>query len=435
MTTRDEILAADAAHVWHPYAVRDEPPELVVARAHGVWLEDVDGRRVIDGNSSWWVASLGHGHPRLLAAMERQSRELVHCALGGIAHEQAALLARELVAAAPKGAGLTRVFFTDNGSTSIEVALRIALQAWRQRGAPKKRRFVALEGAFHGDTLGAASLGGVEVFTQGFGGTTLECVRAPFPAPDAHARAFEAVRDLLAREGDTIAAVVVEPLLQGAAGMRVYDASYLRDLRAACDAHDVLLVVDEVFTGYGRTGAMWACERAGVRPDLMCLGKAFASVLPMGATLATEQVYDAFRGGGERALYYGHTFCGHPLGAAIAREVLAIYRDERIVERVQRLAPRVERAFAKLARHPAVERVRTIGLVGAADLRATGSEGGGYLDPLGWRVYREALARGAYLRPLGNTVYVAPPLVISDGELDELLAILEASIDAVTRTA
>ena len=426
---RDEILSLDQAHVWHPYAVRDRAPELVVARAEGAWVEDADGRRVLDGNSSWWVAALGHRHPRLVAALARQAAELDHCALAGIAHEQASRLAAELVAATPAAWGLTRVFYTDNGSSSIEVALRVAVQFWRQSGRPEKRRFVALEGAFHGDTLGAASLGGVEVFTKGFGGTLLECVHAPFPAEDAHARAFEAVQTLLAREGDTIAAVVVEPLLQGAAGMRVYDAAYLRALREACDAHDVLLVCDEVFTGYGRTGAMWASERAGVRPDVLCLGKAFASLLPMGATMTTERVYDAFRGGGDRALYYGHTFCGHALGAALAREVLAIYRDEKIVEGVVAKAPLVERAFAELAAHPAVARVRTIGLVGAADLKS----GGGYLGGAGWRVYEEALRRGAYLRPLGDTVYVAPPLIIGEGDLARLLEVLTESVDAATR--
>jgi adenosylmethionine-8-amino-7-oxononanoate aminotransferase len=432
---RRSIVAADKRHVWHPYTAMDAYAEIdpiVVARASGVWLEDLDGTRYIDGNSSWWVASLGHGHPRLLARLREQAETLAHCSLAGTTHEPAARLAEELVAIAPPG--LTRVFYTDNGSTSVEVALRMALQAWQQRGVPGKNRFLAIDGAFHGDTLGAASLGGVEVFRRAIAGVVLDCVRAPFPeegGSDAgYVRAFEQTRAIVEREKNVLAAVVVEPIVQGAAGMRMYDPALLRELRALCDANDVFLVVDEVFTGYGRTGTMWAVEQAGVSPDLMCLGKAFASLVPMGATLASERVLDAFRGTRESALHYGHTFCGNPIGAALAREVLAIYRDEAIVDGVAKKAPRIARAFASIAELPGVARVRTRGMIGAADL-AVGGTSGGYLGDLGWRVYDEARKRGAYLRPLGDTVYVTPPLTITNAELDVLLGIVRESIEAV----
>ncbi len=428
---RQSIVAADKRHVWHPYTAMDAYAAIdpiVVARASGVWLEDVDGTRYIDGNSSWWVASLGHGHPRLVARLREQAETLVHCSLAGTTHEPAARLAEELVAIAP--AGLTRVFYTDNGSGSIEVALRMALQAWEQQGFPKKNRFLAIDGAFHGDTLGAASLGGVEVFRRALAGVVVDCVRVPFPE---HAeRAFEQLRDIIQREKDVLAAVVVEPLVQGAAGMRMYDPARLRELRQLCDANDVFLVVDEVFTGYGRTGEMWAVEHAGIAPDLMCVGKAFASLIPMGATLASERVLDAFRGGKDRALHYGHTFCGNPLGAALAREVLAIYRDEAIVLGVKRKAPALARAFASLGELPGVDRVRSLGMIGAADLSPrSGGTSGGYLGELGWRVYDEARKRGAYLRPLGDTVYVTPPLTITDDELALLLSILRESVEVV----
>jgi adenosylmethionine-8-amino-7-oxononanoate aminotransferase len=286
---------------------------------------------------------------------------------------------------------------------------------------------VALDGAFHGDSVGAASLGGVEVFRRPFGSVLFECVRAEFPEEDAYERAFATMCELVTTRKDEIAAVVVEPLIQGAAGMRVYPPMYLKELRSLCDRADVLLVCDEVFAGYGRTGRMWAAEHAGVTPDLMCVGKAFAQILPMGATLVNERVYDAFRGGKDRALMYGHTMCGNPLGAAVAREVLAIYKDERIVERVRDvIAPRIEAAFARIAERPGVSRARTLGAVGACDLEG----GGGYLGERGWKVYEEARKRGAYLRPLGDTVYVCPPLTIAEGDLDELLGILEASISA-----
>jgi adenosylmethionine-8-amino-7-oxononanoate aminotransferase len=429
---RAAIVELDHRHLWHPYTPMDQwlanRDPLVVARAKGAWLEDVDGRRYLDGNSSWWVASLGHGHPRLLKVLAEQAATLVHCSLGGITHENAARLAEELAAVAPRSLG--RVFYTDNGSTSIEAAVKMCVQYWRQSGSPagaRKTRFVALDGAFHGDTLAATSLGGVEVFRRPFAGVVFECAHAPFPAPDAHAMAFEAIARIVREGADAIAAVVVEPIVQGAAGMRTYAPEYLRELRALCDRHDVLLVFDEVFTGYGRTGPMWAGEHAGVAPDLMCLGKAFASLLPMGATLASERVFDAFRGASDRALAYGHTFCGHPLGAALAREVLRIYRDEDVLGQVARKSKRIAASMERLRGIEGVQRVRSIGMIGAADLGAAG-----YLGGLGWRVYDEARKRGAYLRPLGDTVYVCPPLTIDDADLDALLAILEESVRVVT---
>ncbi len=425
---RDAIVRLDKARLWHPYTPMDEYIErtdpLVVERALGARLFDADGKSYLDGNSSWWVAALGHGHPRLLRALAEQASRLSHCSMAGTTHEPAALLADELVTIAP--GGLERVFFTDNGSTAIEAAVKMAAQMWRQVGRETKNRFVALDGAFHGDTVGAASLGGVEVFRRPFGGILFDCVHVPSPSEGGYARAFESIERAVRLDADRIAAVVVEPMVQGAAGMRTYDAAYLRALRELCSQAEVLLVFDEVFSGYGRTGPMWACEHAGVAPDILCIGKAFASILPMAATLVTPRVFDAFRGGKERAFFYGHTFCGNPLGAALAREVLAIYRDEQVLERAARKGPRIARAFERLGTIPGVERVRSLGMIGAADL----SGGHGYLGRVGWRVYEEARKRGAYLRPLGDTVYVCPPLVIDDADLDELLAILEASVRA-----
>jgi adenosylmethionine-8-amino-7-oxononanoate aminotransferase len=435
---RAGIVRLDKRHVWHPYTPMDawesEDP-IVVRRAKGAFLEDVDGKRYIDGNASWWVAALGHGHPRLLRAMREQAETLAHCSLAGIAHEPAARLAEELVAIGPRDAAgarpLQRVFFVDDGSTAIDAAVKMCAQARRQLGQEEKTRFVALDGAYHGDTVGAVSLGGVDVFRRPFAGVTFECVHAPFPEPDAYERAFAAMATLLREQGRSIAAVFVEPVVQGAAGMRVYDAAYLRALRALCDEHDVWLVFDEVFTGYGRTGPMWASEHAAVAPDVMCVGKVFAGYVPMAAVLASDRVFAAFRGGRDRAFLHGHTFCGNPLGAAVAREVLAVYREERILERVRESAPVIARAFARIATLPGVERVRSLGMIGAADLAAGDRGDRGYLGGAGWRVYEEARRRGAYLRPLGSTVYVCPPLTIEPGELGELLSILEDSVRAL----
>jgi adenosylmethionine-8-amino-7-oxononanoate aminotransferase len=426
---RETIVRLDKAHVWHPYTAMDEwrhTDPIVVARAEGAWLEDVDGRRYIDGNSSWYVATLGHGHPRLLRALESQVRTLAHCSLAGVAHEPAARLAEELVAIAPNG--LTRVFYVDDGSTAVDAAVKICAQGRRQLGQPDKKRFIALDGAFHGDTVGATSLGGVDIFRRPFASVTFECVHAPFPLKDAYDSALSAIGRMLKDDAASIAASFVEPVVQGAAGMRIYGAAFLRELRALCDRYDVWLVADEVFTGYGRTGPMWACEHAGIAPDLMCIGKAFSAIVPMAAVLVSDRVFSAFGGGRDRALLHGHTFCGNPVGAALAREVLAIYRDENVLDQVARKAPLIARAFERLAGAPGVDRVRFIGMIGAADLSDARE---GYLGDVGWRVYEEARKRGAYLRPLGSTVYVCPPLTIPEGDLERLLVILEESVRAL----
>ncbi len=426
--SRADVVALERAHVWPPYtsSERHESREpLVIVGGEGPFIEDADGRRYLDGNASWWTVTLGHGHPRLRAALAKQADALMHVAAGGITHAPVALLARELCNVAP--AGLTRVHFSDDGSTAVEVAIKAAFQYWQQNGRPTRTRFLALSGAYHGDTLGAASLAGLDEFHRIFSPLLFDVVRAPHPdEASGWERVVEEVERIVRTRSDEIAAFVVEPLVQGAAGMRMYEPAVLRRFFEITRAVDTFLIADEVFTGYGRTGAMWACELANVVPDLLCVAKGFtAGVLPMAATLATERVYDGFRGGMERALMHGHTFCGNPLGAAVAREVLAIMRDEDIVAQVRDKAPLLAHAFGQLAQIPGVRSVRTLGLIGAADLGQ-----GGYRGAMGWRVFEEALARGAFLRPLGDTVYVTPPLNIGRGELLRLLAILTDAVRA-----
>jgi adenosylmethionine-8-amino-7-oxononanoate aminotransferase len=416
---RERVVALDKKRVWHPYTSMDryraEVDPIVVVEARGSRLVDADGREYLDGNASWWTCALGHNHPRLVAALKRQAEALCHTALAGIAHENAAELAEALCSVAPEG--LEHVFFSDDGSTAVEVAMKLALQYWAQNGRPERVRFVSLEGAFHGETLGVAALGGVEVFRAPFAAVLLDCVHLPSPAdPDvALERALEALEATLREGADTIAALVLEPMVQGAAGMRIYDAEYLRRARELCDRHDVFLICDEVFSGYGRTGPMWACEHAGVFPDALCTAKGFSGgMLPMAATLATGRVFEGFLGAPERAFYYGHTFCGNPLGAAVAREVLRVWDEEQILERVVPKAERIASAFAAMAELPGVARTRALGMVGALDL-------GGDAGYLG----------GAYLRPLGNVVYVTPALNIPDADLDRLLAVARESVEAV----
>lgn len=430
---RAKIVELDKRRVWHPYTemgrYRTDVDPLVIVEAYGSRIVDADGRSYIDANASWWTATLGHRHPRLIAAIERQLAVLDHTALAGIAHPGASELGEALCSVAPDG--LEHVFFSDNGSTAVEVAMKLALQYWAQNGRPERRRFVALEDAFHGETLGVTALGGVEVFRHPFAGVLLDCIHVPPPRePECADAAFATLAKVVKENADTLAAVVVEPVVQGAAGMQLYDPEYLSAARDLCDRYDVFLVFDEVFTGYGRTGPMWAGEHAGVVPDILCLAKGFSGgTLPMSATLSTPRIFDGFLGDPARAFYYGHTFCGNPIGAAVAREVLRVFDDERILAKAAPKAERIAAAFQALGEQPRVERTRSIGMIGALDLGGDA----GYLADAGWRVFAEARDRGAYLRPLGNVVYVTPPLNIPDDDLDELLEIVRASIEAVGR--
>ncbi len=433
---RSTIVELDKRFVWRPYTdmaayIAGGDP-LVIDRGEGIYLYDKDGSRYLDGCSSWWTASLGHQHPRLVKALVEQATRLSHVAFAGVAHEQASVLAEALIKVAPEG--LSRVFFTDNGSTSVEVAIKMAVQMWRQLGHPEKNRFITLDGAFHGETIGATSLGGVEVFRRPFSDVVFDCIVVPSPAGGGYERAFQELSRVLREDADSIAAVFIEPLVQGAAGMRTYSADYLRDLRSMCTRHDVLLIADEVFTGYGRTGTMWACDQADITPDLMCLGKTFASILPMGATLASERVFSAFGGGRDRALLYGHTFSANPLGARVALEVLKIIDEEQIISRTQALSPLFATRIDAITKTKGVVAGRSLGMIGAVDLaeegETLGDERESYVRTVGWKVADEARKRGVYLRPLGSTVYVCPPLIISESELVWLLDQFAASIEA-----
>lgn len=429
---REHIVALDKECLWHPYTAMDDYRKrvdpIVVKRARGVRLHDVDGRTYLDGNASWWTSTLGHNHPRVVAALKEQVDRLCHAALAGITHAPAAELAARLSRIAPDG--LEHVFFSDNGSTAVEVAMKQVIQYWAQNGRPERKAFVSLEGGFHGETLGATALGGVEVFRQPFEGALLECHHVPSPGDPARSsdEAADALAATVAEHADRIAAVVLEPMVQGAAGMRIYDAGYLRRAREVCDAHDTFLVFDEVFTGYGRTGPMWASEHAGISPDVTCIAKGFVGgTLPMAATISSARIFEGFLGESDRAFYYGHTFCGNPLGAAVALAVLDVFEEERVIERAKPKAEKIARAFRELERLPHVERVRTLGMVGALDLAGAS----GYLADAGWRVFEEARRRGAYLRPLGNVVYVTPSVNIPDDDLDALLDVLGESVRAV----
>jgi adenosylmethionine---8-amino-7-oxononanoate aminotransferase len=421
-----DLAAADHAHLWHPFTQQrswvDEEP-LIVERAEGTDLIDVSGRRYIDGVSSLWCNVHGHGHPRIDAAVREQLDRVAHSTMLGLSHRPGIELARRLVELAPPG--LTRVFYSDSGSTAAEIALKMAFQYWRQRGE-ERTRFVALRMAYHGDTIGSVSVGGIDLFHSLYRPLLFDTLKAEPGDLDAMER-------LLAGHARQVAAVVMEPLVQGAAGMLVHPEGYLRGVRELCDRYGVLLILDEVATGFGRTGRMFACEHEGVAPDLLCLAKGITGgYLPLAATLATERIYEGFLGEFEelRTFFHGHTYTGNPLACAAALATLDVFEEERTLER---LAPKVEllgELLEPVAALPAVHEVRRRGFM-------TGIELAGF--PLsarvGHRVTLEARRRGAIVRPLGEVVVLMPPLSISEGELRRLVAITGEAIEAATSAA
>jgi adenosylmethionine---8-amino-7-oxononanoate aminotransferase len=419
-----DLRTADHSFVWHPFTqqrgwVEEEP--VIVERADGTTLIDVEGRRYIDGVSSLWCNVHGHRHPRIDAAVRAQLDRVAHTTMLGLSHRPAIELAERLIEIAPPG--LTRVFFSDSGSTATEIALKMAFQYWRQQGEERRTKFVALRMAYHGDTIGSVSVGGIDLFHSLYRPLLFETLKAePGDAAD--------IERLLAENDGEVAAVIMEPLVQGAAGMLVHPEGYLRDVRALCDRHDVLLILDEVATGFGRTGRMFACEHEQVAPDLLCLAKGITGgYLPLATTLATERIYEGFLGQFEefRTFFHGHTYTGNPLACAAALATLDVFREERTLERLQPKVELLAELLEPIAAHPAVREVRRRGFM-------TGIELVDYpLDVrMGHRVTLEARRRGAIIRPLGDVIVLMPPLSISHADLRRLVDITAEAIDAAT---
>jgi adenosylmethionine-8-amino-7-oxononanoate aminotransferase len=423
-----ELRRRDVRHLWHPYTEitsfeRSEFP--VVDRAGGCSFRTVEGRELLDGISSWWCANLGHGHPRIVEAIREQAGKLQHALLGGMSHPAAIDLAERLSAIAP--GGLSHAMFAADGSLAVEAALKIALQFRTNRGEAGRTGFISLEEGYHGDTLGAIGVGWVGTFHAPFAGAVRPAHRAPSPhcnrcpagrePSSCSTECFEPMARLIAERGAECTAVVVEPLCQAAGGMRIYPEGYLRKLRAACDEAGLLMIADEIAVGFGRTGAMFACGRAGVVPDLLTIGKGLTGgTLPMSATLASDAVYDAFRAGADgtpRTLFHGTTFCGNPITAAAALAALDVYRDERVVERVPALS-------ARLGDSP----LRTLGMIAAVEIREAA---GGAARAR--RVVARAYELGLFVRPLGETVYLWPPLTATPDELDAMTGILRRAAE------
>jgi len=421
-----DLVSADHDHLWHPFTQQrgwqlEEP--VIVERAQGTDLIDTQGRRYIDGVSSLWCNVHGHRHPYIDCALRAQLGQVAHSTMLGLSHPAAIELAARLVEVAPPG--LSRVFYSDSGSTAAEVALKMAFQFWQQRGGrdARKTRFVALRDAYHGDTVGSVSVGGIDLFHSLYRPLLFDTLKAtPGDAAD--------MERLLAQNRGEVAAVIMEPLVQGAAGMLVHREGYLREVRELCDRYGVLLILDEVATGFGRTGRMFACQHERVAPDFLCLAKGITGgYLPLAATLATERVYEGFLGEFEelRTFFHGHTYTGNPLACAAALATLDLFEQERTLEALQPKIELLGELLEPVAASPAVDEVRRRGFMTGIELAGFPPEA-----RIGHQVTLEARRRGAIVRPLGDVVVLMPPLAISAADLTRLVAITAEAIDAAT---
>ena len=396
--------------VWHPFtqhALAPEPP--VIARGEGAWLVTEDGRRILDGISSWWVTAHGHNHPRIMAAIRAQTERLDQVIFANFTHQPAETLAAGLLEIAPPG--LAHVFYSDSGSTSVEVALKMALGFWHNTGKPRTK-IIALEHAYHGDTIGTMAAGARGVFNAAYEPLLFEVARLPFPAGrgcDTLAALEEAAKDA--------AALIVEPLLLGSGGMLMYDAEILRKMKALCERHGTLFIADEVLTGFGRTGTLFACEQAGITPDILCLAKGLTGgAMPLAATLATPAIFAAHYSEDRRkTFFHSSSFTANPIACAAAVANLAVWREEPVRARIAALGAMQEERLAPFRADPRFENVRRLGTVAALDLKVSDP---GYMAEMGPRLMAHFLSRNILLRPLGNTIYVLPPYCITAAELD-----------------
>jgi adenosylmethionine---8-amino-7-oxononanoate aminotransferase len=419
-------MTADRDCVWHPFTQQrgwaDEEP-VIIERAEGTDLIDTEGRRYIDGVSSLWCNVHGHRHPAIDAAVRDQLDRVAHSTMLGLTHPAAIQLARRLVDISPPG--LTRCFYSDSGSTATEIALKMAFQYWAQRGGEQARRtrFVSLREAYHGDTIGSVSAGGIDLFHATYRPLLFDTLQA---APGDIAD----MERLFASHQGEIAAVIMEPLAQGAAGMLVHPHGYLRAVRDLCDRHGALLICDEVATGFGRTGRMFACEHEDVAPDLLCVAKGITGgYLPLAATLATEEIYEGFLGEHAefRTFFHGHTYTGNPLACAAGLATLDVFEQERTLERLQPKIELLAELLKDLEERPSVAEIRRRGFMCAIQLADHPVEA-----RMGHRVTLEARHRGAIVRPLGDAVILMPPLAIAEAELRRLVEITGEAIDAAT---
>jgi adenosylmethionine-8-amino-7-oxononanoate aminotransferase len=450
MTTPNaSYVARDLAHLWHPCTqMKDherDMPLIPIRRGQGVWLEDFAGKRYLDAISSWWVNLFGHANQRINAAVAAQLASLEQVILAGFTHEPVIQLSEQLAALAP--AGLSRCFYADNGSSAVEVAVKMSFHYWRNVGQTKKTRFITLTNSYHGETLGALAVGNVDLYKEVYRPLLMDVISVPSPdcyerepgeSWEAHSRRkFTLMEAALARHSFETAAVIVEPLVQCAGNMRMYHPVYLQLLREACDRHGVLLIADEIAVGFGRTGTLFACEQAGISPDFMCLSKGLtAGYLPLSAVLTTEPIYAAFYDEYSKlnAFLHSHSFTGNPLACSAALASLALFREDDVLKRNQALAAHMGARARELESQPHVAEVRQTGMIVAIEWvrDKTAREPFPWQERRGLRLYRHAIERGVLLRPVGNVVYFMPPYVITPEEIDLMVEVAREGIERAT---
>jgi adenosylmethionine-8-amino-7-oxononanoate transaminase len=417
----DSLADKDHHYLWHPFTqmkdwVAEEP--IVIESGDGAILRDTNGYEYLDANSSIWTNLHGHQHPKITQAIKDQLDRIAHSSFLGLSNEPAVRLAEELVKIAPPG--LTRVFYSDDGSTAMEVAIKMALQYWQHRHQPRRTKFVAFADAYHGDTLGAVSVGGIDLFHAAFKPLLFDVVRVS---------ELSQLTEVIDAQASVMAAVVIEPLVQGAAGMRLWKRGLLAELRHLCTSHGVLLIADEVMTGFGRTGTMFACEQEGVMPDLMAVAKGLTGgYLPLAATLTTEEIFNAFLGDYSefKTFFHGHSYTGNQLGCAAALANLRVFNEEQTLDTLQPKIARLKVGLDRCRELPHVLDVRQIGLIGAVEV-------GPYpvTDRMGIKVCAHMRERGVLTRPIGNTIVLMPPYCTTDQQLDQMLRVLAESIETV----
>ncbi len=444
----DALMQRDLKVLWHPCTqMKDHEtlPLIPVRRGKGVWLEDFDGKRYIDAISSWWVNLFGHANPRINEAVKAQLDTLEHVLLAGFSHEPAIRVAERLVQITPPG--LDRCFFADNGSSAVEVALKMSFHYWRNTGEKRKTRFITLTNSYHGETLATLAVGDVALYKETYEPLLMKAITVP--SPDCFMREegeswaehskkmFAPMEQTLAQHADETCAVIVEPLVQCAGNMRMYHPVYLQLLRDACNRHNVHLIADEIAVGFGRTGTLFACEQANISPDFMCLSKGLTGgYLPLSLTLTSEQIYQAFYDDYENltAFLHSHSYTGNPLGCAAALATLDIFDTDNVIENNRKTAQQMGKAVAHLEDHPHVAEIRQTGMILAIEMIKEKSSRTPYpwQERRGLRVYRHALKKGALLRPLGNVIYFMPPYVIDKQQIRQLAQIATEGIELAT---
>ncbi|WP_024576204.1 MULTISPECIES: adenosylmethionine--8-amino-7-oxononanoate transaminase [unclassified Afipia] len=413
--------------VWHPFTQHAVPPEAtLISRGEGAWLEAADGRRIFDAISSWWVVTHGHRHPRIMQAIKDQADKLDQVIFAGFTHEPAEKLARHLVAITPPE--LEYVFFSDSGSTSVEVALKMALGYWRHVGG-KRSRILALEGAYHGDTIGGMSVGERGVFNAPYDPLLFDVERIPFPASGCEQETFDALA-MACRRGD-VAALIVEPLILGAGGMLIYPSNVLAEMKRICETHEVLFIADEVMTGWGRTGTLFACEHAGIAPDIACYSKGLTGgSVPLAVTLCRSEIFDAhYSTDRSRTFFHSSSYTANPIACAAALANLEVWQSEPVMDRINSLATLHKERLERFRGDKRFADVRQIGTIAALDIVAKDA---GYLADIGPRLYRGFLARGLLIRPLGNTIYLMPPYCSTADDLDQAYSAIDDLTSEVT---